>query len=148
MDSRAIINVIDNLESTSLTDALSANQGRVLKEMIDDVSNVEVVNNLTSTSATAALSAKQGKILNEKIEGLFVRDISNQNLNTLIGKLIIGYGNDCSNRPSGNGFLLNIPHPTAPTTYNRQYWQVRTNRQVYTRRMENGVWNDWELIIS
>ena len=35
MDSRAIINIVDNLESTSATDALSANQGRVLKELIE-----------------------------------------------------------------------------------------------------------------
>lgn len=40
MDSRALIGIIDNLESTSVTDALSANQGRVLKELIDDV-NIE-----------------------------------------------------------------------------------------------------------
>lgn len=37
MESRAIINVIDNLNSTSVTDALSANQGRVLKGMINNV---------------------------------------------------------------------------------------------------------------
>lgn len=37
MDSRAIINVVDNLTSTSITDALSANQGRVLKGMIDNI---------------------------------------------------------------------------------------------------------------
>lgn len=67
MNERAIIGIIDNLESTSTTDALSANQGRVLKEMINDVSNVNVVNNLTSTSTTDALSSYQGKVLNEKI---------------------------------------------------------------------------------
>ena len=37
MDSRAIINIVDNLESTSVTDALSANQGRVLKNLIDNI---------------------------------------------------------------------------------------------------------------
>lgn len=40
MDSRAIIEVIDNLESTSATASLSANQGRVLKGLIDAI-NVE-----------------------------------------------------------------------------------------------------------
>lgn len=34
MESRAIINIIDNLDSTSTTDALSANMGRVLNEKI------------------------------------------------------------------------------------------------------------------
>ena len=148
MDSRALISIIDNLESTSITDALSANQGRVLKELIDDVSGVNVVNNLTSTSTEDALSANQGRVLNDKITGLMLRDISGLNLNTLIGEFIIGYGNDCVNKPSGNGYLLNLPHPTAPTRYNRQYWQVRTNNVIYTRRMEDGVWSSWEVIIS
>lgn len=35
METRAIINVVDNLNSTSATDALSANQGRVLNEKIN-----------------------------------------------------------------------------------------------------------------
>ena len=59
MESRAIINVIDNLNSTSVTDALSANQGRVLKGMINNVgsnlpllkgtdNNVIVFDNLTN----------------------------------------------------------------------------------------------------
>ena len=70
MENRAIIGIVDNLESTSTTDALSANQGRVLKEMIDDASSVSVINNLNSTSTTDALSANQGKILNDKISTL------------------------------------------------------------------------------
>lgn len=32
MEARAIINIVDSLESNSITDALSANQGRVLNE--------------------------------------------------------------------------------------------------------------------
>lgn len=59
MESRAIINVIDNLNSTSVTDALSANQGRVLKGMINNVgsnlpllkgtdNNVIIIDNLTN----------------------------------------------------------------------------------------------------
>ena len=35
MDNRALVGVIDDLTSDSTTDSLSANQGRVLKEMID-----------------------------------------------------------------------------------------------------------------
>ena len=37
MDTRAIVGVIDNLNSNSTTDALSANQGRVLKGLIDNI---------------------------------------------------------------------------------------------------------------
>lgn len=59
MENRAIINVVDNLNSTSTTDALSANQGRVLKGMIHNIgsdlpllqgtdSNVIVIDNLSN----------------------------------------------------------------------------------------------------
>lgn len=59
METRAIVNVIDNLNSTSTTDALSANQGRVLKGMINNIgrdlpllqgtdNNVIVIDNLTN----------------------------------------------------------------------------------------------------
>ena len=70
MNARAIVNVVDSLESESTVDALSANQGRVLKDMIDNVDGVDIEDNLTSTSSTKALSAKQGKVLNDKIDAL------------------------------------------------------------------------------
>ena len=60
--------VIDNLTSTDTDKALSANQGKVLKELIDAVPVVNVVDSLTSTSSTEALSSNQGKVLNEKVE--------------------------------------------------------------------------------
>lgn len=58
---------IDNLNSTSTTDALSANQGKVLNDKILGLNIPSVVDNLTSTSATNALSANQGKVLNDSI---------------------------------------------------------------------------------
>lgn len=59
MDNRAIVGVIDNLTSNSTTDALSANQGRILKGMIDNIgsdlpllvgtdSNIIVIDNLSN----------------------------------------------------------------------------------------------------
>lgn len=129
MDSRAIIAVVDNLTSTSATDALSANQGRVLKELID---------NEVDTLSTTIEALKN------------VENISDANLNEQIGRIIFGYGNDCTNRPTGagNGYLLNLAHPGYPTSYNIQYWQVRNTKQIYTRRMENNVWNDWSLLTN
>ena len=61
---------IDNLNSTSTTDALSANQGKVLNDKILGLNIPSVVDNLTSTSKTNALSANQGKILNDNITNL------------------------------------------------------------------------------
>ena len=72
------IDVINNLTSTSTTNALSANQGKVLNETIDGVSHSvsdlnNTVSNLvidshTSTSTTNALSANQGKVLYDLID--------------------------------------------------------------------------------
>jgi len=79
--------VIDNLTSTSIVDALSANQGRILKNDIDTHTHNEysltththteyltsadlptVIDNLTSTSIVDALSANQGRILKNDID--------------------------------------------------------------------------------
>jgi hypothetical protein len=59
--------IVDNLGSTSITSALSANQGKVLdntKLNISDLPNI--INNLTSTSINNPLSANQGRILETK----------------------------------------------------------------------------------
>lgn len=71
--------VVENvLTSESTVNALSANQGKSLKDLIDTINTklsgiaegankTTVENLLTSTSTTNALSAYQGKVLNEKI---------------------------------------------------------------------------------
>lgn len=81
------VNVIDSLDSTSGTMALSANQGRVLKGMIDNFTggtSVTVVDALNSSDATSALSANQGRVLNEKIEAIDVPTVID-NLNSTSG---------------------------------------------------------------
>lgn len=88
--------VIDGLDSTSTTSALSANQGKVLKGFIDnkqdtlvsgtnirtingeiilgegnlDIPKTEVINDLTSGGIDKALSAEQGKVLNDTINAM------------------------------------------------------------------------------
>lgn len=83
--------VINNLNSTSTTSALSAYQGYLLKNRVVPAGgttgqvlkkssnadnavewgdNITVENNLTSTSTTNALSAAQGKVLNNSIQSL------------------------------------------------------------------------------
>lgn len=61
--------VLDYLTSSDKTKPLSANQGRVLKELIDKMGGSTVENSLTSSSTTAALSANQGKILKGLVDG-------------------------------------------------------------------------------
>ena len=65
--------IIDNLTSTRTDAALSANQGRALKEEIQNIvasGGVAVIDNLTSTSTTSALSANQGRVLNSKVDSV------------------------------------------------------------------------------
>jgi hypothetical protein len=83
-----------------------------------------------------------------KYFGKNISVITSSDLNTKIGELIIGYGNECSNRPTGsqNGFLINLPHTGSPNLYNKQFWFNRMNSRAWTRSMENGVWTDWQSI--
>ena len=61
--------VLDYLTSTNTRAALSANQGRVLKGLIDNAGGTTVENTLTSSSTTNALSAAQGKALKTLVDG-------------------------------------------------------------------------------
>ena len=65
-------NIIDNLNSHSTEDALSANQGRVLKEMIQEIpsSQINVINSLDSSSTTDPLSANMGRELKRLIDNI------------------------------------------------------------------------------
>lgn len=75
-------------------------------------------------------------------------NLSNENLNNWIGKIYVGYGNGCINKPTGtsNGYFINIPHCTQGTKYNKQYYIERTNNRVWTRTQENGVFSNWVMI--
>ena len=69
------IEVIDSLISDSSTNALSANQGRILNGKIttiesDYLTSTNVKDNLITDSATDVLSAKQGKLLDTRISAL------------------------------------------------------------------------------
>ena len=61
------ITIENVLNSTSTTNALSANQGKVLNDKINALKIPSVIDNLTSTSTTDALSANQGKVLAGRI---------------------------------------------------------------------------------
>lgn len=54
-----VMNIIDNLTSKSTTDALSANQGRILKELIDNINvEVDLTNYYTKLQTDALMSTK------------------------------------------------------------------------------------------
>ena len=75
-------------------------------------------------------------------------NLTDKNLNTYIGKIYVGYGNNCVNKPSnaGNCYFINIPHCTQQTLYNKQYYIERTNNRIWTRAHENGAFSGWVMI--
>ena len=99
------IEVIDSLISDSSTNALSANQGRILNGKITTIesnylTSANIKDNLTTDSSTDILSAKQGKILDTRISALEgdnldsrLDTLENQNLdsrlNTIEGKNLV-----------------------------------------------------------
>ncbi|MBL7575360.1 hypothetical protein SAMN00017477_0866 [Peptoniphilus asaccharolyticus DSM 20463] len=61
--------VVDNLTSTDTEKALSANQGKELKRLIDNKQNkINIVNDLTTGGNSNVLSAEQGKELKRLID--------------------------------------------------------------------------------
>ena len=67
------LDIVDDLISTDTDKALSAKQGKVLKDALDAIVIPEVpnvINSLDSESTTDALSAYQGKVLKDTIDDL------------------------------------------------------------------------------
>lgn len=60
--------IVDNVTSTDADKALSANQGKVLKGLIDGkVATSAIVNDLTTGGVAVPLSAEQGKTLAARV---------------------------------------------------------------------------------
>lgn len=93
---------------------------------------------LTETDYTKLVNDVSNKIL-------FAENISNKDCDTLTGRLYVAYGNSVTNRPAGagNGYFINIPHPSESQLYNKQFWIVRSNNKIYTRYQENGEFSEW-----
>ena len=106
------VDLVHSITSTDATKALGAEQGKVLKDLIDgkaDRSEVEsivasggvnVENNLTSTSTVNALSANQGRVLKGMVDT--VNTSITSLTNTVEGLSMFGMGYRISNF-NGNG---------------------------------------------
>lgn len=82
----------------------------------------------------------QGKITNSE-------SLNGKDLDACIGKIIIGYGNNCIGRPIDlNGYFINIPHDTMPTTYGKQFYITRSTNYIYMRNLESGVFSEWVAV--
>lgn len=74
-------------------------------------------------------------------------DLSDKDLNKCIGKIIVGYGNRCINKPTGhNGYLINIPHNSAPELFGKQIWITRPGNNIFVRNMDDGIFTDWAAV--
>lgn len=103
-------------------------------------------NNDVLDTSSISYSGSSLTVLLNKLSNIGI-SINNRDLNECIGSVIIGYGNNCANRPgTQNGYLINIPHPDEPMTYNKQIWLERINNTLFIRRQENGVWSSWTQI--
>ena len=170
------VNVIDNLNSFSVDDALSANMGRSLKEMIQNLSGVEVVDNLTSVSPTKALSANMGRELKRLIDSIEtggtspggsyelqiagvgasgqlggIRVGSGLSINASTGVLSVTGGGD---NPSGDGsdqaekMFSSASEPGDPgSSPSNWHWQQgQDDIWMAIHFKENGEWGDWTVI--
>lgn len=120
--SGVVANVVDLLSSTSTTDALSANQGKILNEKIVGILNGMIVNGGNGRSLC----------------------IDNQDLNTIRDNGFY-YGNGVINGPTIYGYLLVISHFSSPN-YAVQIFIHQSSSsdiRIYIRQCDADNWNGW-----
>lgn len=111
------------------------NGGAIPASIYDDVDELQTKVAALETAITGCLS-NASENLNDK------------DLNECIGRIIIGYGNNCLNKPTGaNGYLINIPHNSRGDLFNKQIWFCRPANAIYFRNMDNGTFGEWAKII-
>ena len=86
-----------------------------------------------------------------QVDNLLARshNIDGKDLDTLIGERIVGYGNNCVNRPTNaNGYFINIPHALDQhlQTYNVQLFINRDDSVIYIRHQTAGTFSTWERV--
>ena len=161
------IDVIDNLFSYNSDDALSANQGRVLKGLIDQIQGVDVVDDLLSTSGTKALSANMGRELKRLIDSIDVNPGTPGTSVTIVDNLIEGGSNKALSAEQGKvlkALIDAIPgssssdqaqmmfsaseNPGTPATNSGAWHSAQTSSDVWMaiRFKVSGEWGDWSVI--
>lgn len=129
--------VTPEIEVRALKELLNALYG-LPKSIYDDVAELQ-----TEVARLDALLAQGGFLKSAS------SDLNNADLNTCIGKIIVGYGNNCINKPtSTNGYFINIPHDAKPDLYGKQIWITRATNEIYIRNLENGTFGNWVALRS
>lgn len=89
------------------------------------------------------------RMLDEILE---MKDLTDVDLNTFIGKNMFGYGNNLINSADSYtakySWVINLTHPSMPASYNRQIvlTLANTDTHIYTRTMYDGVWSSWRQL--
>lgn len=83
-----------------------------------------------------------------RIHGDFESDtklLSQQNLDSVIGRTLFATCLSCSNAPTTFGYLLNISRngSTERTLYNKQIFFDGASNNMYIRTQNNGTWGGW-----
>lgn len=163
----------DNLTSTSTSDSLSANQGKVLKGLVDGKANsshTHTWSQVTGAPSTATRWPSWGEVtgkpssftpsshthddryyteseINSKLAAKAVNITldANADLNKIItpGFYNCGGGNSILNKPSGVDAIGLIVTHNAGGSYYTQILTTSSNKDTYRRTCLNGTWSAW-----
>lgn len=151
------IKVIDNLTSTDKTAALSANQGKLLNDKINNLNIVKVIDNLTSTDTKNALSANQGRILNSKFNTKLDKCIrvteANTDLNDYQDDGLFYFNTEVTpiNIPFGSNGWLEVKGTRGGHIKQLWYRSGTANsndHQIAVRSFVGNVWSDWAILLT
>lgn len=163
----------DNLTSTSTSDSLSANQGKVLKGLVDGKANsshTHTWSQVAGAPSTATRWPSWGEVtgkpssftpsshthddryyteseINSKLAAKAVNITldANADLNKIIapGFYNCGGGNSILNKPSGVDAIGLIVTHNAGGSYYTQILTTSSNKDTYRRTCLNGTWSAW-----
>lgn len=163
----------DNLTSTSTSDSLSANQGKVLKGLVDGKANsshTHTWSQVTGAPSTATRWPSWGEVtgkpssftpsshthddryyteseINSKLAAKAVNITldTNADLNKIIapGFYNCGGSNSILNKPSGVDAIGLIVTHNAEGSYYTQILTTSSNKNTYRRTCLNGTWSAW-----
>lgn len=163
----------DNLTSTSTSDSLSANQGKVLKGLIDGKANsshTHIWSQVTGAPSTATRWPSWGEVtgkpssftpsshthddryyteseINSKLaaKAVNITLATNTDLNNIKdpGFYNCGGSNSISNKPSGVDAIGLIVTHNAQGSYYTQILTTSSNKDTYRRTCLNGTWSAW-----
>ena len=155
--------VINTLTSTDTNKPLSANQGKVLKELLDNkVNKTDIVDNLTSTDIDKPLSANQGKILNDTklnktdanklncvtIDNVSLKEYILTNFTETGKTYYLIARQTCTDLPKASNFYITVETPGSYTyKVTAKELNDKNGSYVCTYRTISSSWTAWEKVL-